>query len=248
LSLRLSDRCLLHLGSFFTMPITSSSLSRLMAPVSLLWCAGLLGLFCSPGRAQETIVPTITFSCDFPGSDPEHYSISIGSDGHSTYESDGKLDGQSEAVAFHRDFTISEPTRARVFDLAKRTHYFEGKIDSGKKNIASSGMKTLAYKDPSKTTQATYNYSPSVTIQELTALLQNLSITLEFGRRLEFYDHFQKLALDAELKNMEVTAQRNGLEEIGAIAPILRAISEEPAIMNMVRARAQRLLATTTAK
>jgi hypothetical protein len=226
------------------MPVTSLFLLRWMAPVSLLWCAGLLLLFCSPCRGQDKIVPTLTFSCDFPGSDPEHYSISIGSDGHSTYESDGKLNGQSEAVAF----TISEPTRARVFDLAKRAHYFEGKIDSGKKNIASSGMKTLAYRDLEKNYQATYNYSPTVAVQELTALLQNLSITLEFGRRLEFYDHFQKLALDAELKNMEVMAQRNGLEEIGAIAPILRAISEETAIMNMVRARAQRLLATTTAK
>jgi hypothetical protein len=230
------------------MRITSLFLSRLIAPVFLLGCAGLLVLFCSPCRAQETIVPTVTFACDFPGSDPEHYSISIRADGHSTYESDGKLNGQSEAVAFHRDFTISEPTRTRVFDLAKRAHYFEGKIDSGKKNIASSGMKTLAYKDPGKTTQATYNYSLSMAVQELTALLQNLSVTLEFGRRLEFYDHFQKLALDEELKNMEATAQRNGLEEIGAIAPILRGISEEPAIMNMVRARAQRLLATTTAK
>jgi hypothetical protein len=244
----ISDRSFVHLGSFRSMPVTNLFLSGLRAPVSLLWCAGLLVLCWSPAQAQDTIVPTVTFSCDFPGSDPEHYSISIRSDGHSTYESDGKLNGQSEAVAFHRDFTISEPTRSRVFDLAKRAHYFEGKIDSGKKNIASSGMKTLAYRDKEKTTQATYNYSPSMAVQELTALLQNLSITLEFGRRLEFYDHFQKLALDAELKNMEMMAERNGLEEIGAIAPILRAISEETAIMNMVRARAQRLLATTTAK
>jgi hypothetical protein len=230
------------------MQITNLSLSRWMAVVSGLCCAGLLVLFCSPCRGQETIVPTVTFSCDFPGSDPEHYSIAIRSDGRSTYDSDGKLNGQSEAVAFHRDFNISEPTRTRVFGLAKRAHYFAGKVDSGKKNLASSGTKTLAYKDREKTTQATYNYSPSVAIQELTSFLQNLSITLEFGRRLEFYDHFQKLALDAELKNMEATAERNGLEEIEAIAPILRAISEEPAIMNMVRARAQRLLATTPAK
>ena len=243
----LSDRRF-YWGSVLFMQATSWFSSGLLAPVSVLWCAGILVLFCSPGRAEETVVPTVTFSCDFPGSDPEHYSISIRSDGHATYESNGKLNGQSEAVAFHRDFPISEPTRIRVFDLTKRAHYFEGKIDSGKKNLASSGMKTLAYKDAEKNTQAPYNYSPNPAVQELTALLQNLSVTLEFGRRLEFYDHFQKLALDAELKNMEETAQRNGLEEIGAIAPILRAISEETAIMNMVRARAQRLLAAATAK
>jgi hypothetical protein len=222
--------------------------SRGFASVSLLSGACVLALVCSFCRAQSTNASMVTFSCDFPGSEPEHYSITIASDGHSTYESNGKLHRESDAAPFHLDFSVSEPTRARVFDLAKRAHYFEGKIDSGKKNVASSGSKTLAYTGPEKTTRATYNYSPVVVVQELTTLMQNLSQTLEFGRRLEFYDHFQKLALDAELKNMEELAEQNDLVEVQAIAPILRTIAQEPAIMNMVRARAQRLLAMSSGK
>src|SRR5581483_1183206 len=184
--------------------------------VSLLWFACLSGLLCAPIAAQNAATPTVTFSCDFPGADPEHYALSIDSDGRSTYQSDGKLSQQSERDPFHLDFTVSQSTRTRVFDLAKRAHYFEGKVDSGKKNIASSGVKVLAYKDGQKTIQATYNYSPIVAVQELTALLQSLSSTLEFGRRLDYYHHFQKLALNDELKNMEDLSHRNSLAEITA--------------------------------
>jgi hypothetical protein len=195
--------------------------------------------------AQDAIVPTVTFSCDFPGADPEHYAISIASDGHSTYRSDGKLNRQSEADPFHLDFAVSQSTRTRVFDLAKRAHYFEGKVDSGKKNIAVSGVKVLTYKDAQQTTQATYNYSPNQAVQELTSLLQSLSSTLEFGRRLEYYHRFQKLALDNELKTMEDMANRNSLAEIDAVTPILQTIVEDPSLMNVVRARAQRLISTS---
>jgi hypothetical protein len=213
--------------------------------VNLLWITFLAGLFCLPIFAQDAAVATVTFSCDFPGADPEHYAVSISSDGRSNYRSDGKLNQQSAADAFQLDFTTSQETRTRVFDLAKRAHYFEGKIDSGKKNIASSGVKVLAYKDGQKTTQATYNYSPIQAVQDLTALLQNLSATLEFGRRLDYYHHYQKLALDDELKTMEDMSHRNNLEEIAAVAPILQTIADDPSLMNVVRARAQRLLVAT---
>ena len=42
-----------------------------------------------------------------------------------------------------------------------------------------------------------------VAVQQLTQLFQSLSTTLEFGRRLEYFHRYQKLALDEELKRME---------------------------------------------
>ncbi|MCU1296654.1 MAG: hypothetical protein JWO91_932 [Acidobacteriaceae bacterium] len=219
--------------------------ARRTVSAHLLCFACLCCILCVLVVAQDAIVPTVTFSCDFPGADPEHYAISIASDGNSSYRSDGKLNRQSEADPFHLDFAVSQPTRTRVFDLAKRAHYFEGKVDSGKKNIASSGVKVLTYKDAQKTTQATYNYSPIQAVQDLTSLLQSLSATLEFGRRLEYYHRFQKLALDDELKTMEDMAHRNSLEEIDAVGSILQAIVEDPSLMNVVRARAQRLMSTS---
>jgi hypothetical protein len=41
---------------------------------------------------------TVTFTLDFPTSEPEHYSIQIRSDGSSHYESSGRLSSDSEAM------------------------------------------------------------------------------------------------------------------------------------------------------
>ena len=58
-----------------------------------------------PARAQEAAV--VTFTLDFPGSEPSHYAISVSSDGRSTYDSDGKLSPDSEGDPFHLDFSMS---------------------------------------------------------------------------------------------------------------------------------------------
>jgi hypothetical protein len=191
---------------------------------------------------------TVTFTLDFPGSEPDHYVISADANGRGTYDSTGKLSADVEdAEPFHLDFSLTPSTQERIFDLAKRAHYFDGKIDSGKKNIASTGVKTLAYKDSDRSSQATYNYSPNPAVQQLTALFQNLSTTLEFGRRLVYFHRFQKLALDQELKRMEEMAGENSLEGLSAIAPILQKIAADNSVINVDRARAQRLLALGSA-
>jgi hypothetical protein len=193
--------------------------------------------------SQQTLVPTVSFTCDFPGSEPDHYVISVAGNGSASYDSDSKLSPESaEGDAFHLDFTVSSAARTRVFDLTKRAHYFEGQIDSKNKNLASTGTKTLTYKDAQKSTHATYNYSPVPPVQELTAFFQGLSTTLEFGHRLDFYLRYQKLALDEELKKMEEMSNSHELEEIASVAPVLQKIADDPAVIKVVRARAQRLL------
>jgi hypothetical protein len=207
------------------------------------FCAVVSFLYCFHLAAQ-TASPSITFRFDFPGAEPDHYAVSIAADGHASYDSNGKLSMQSEAGdPYHFDFNISESTRIRIFDLSRKANYFGGKIDSGRKNLANTGTKILIYKNADRTTQATYNYSPIPAIQDLTTIFQQLSMTLEFGRRLDYYRHYQKTALDEELKNMEQQSTENGLQEVSAVAPILQQIATDSSLMNVVRARAQRLLA-----
>jgi hypothetical protein len=139
---------------------------------------------------------------------------------------------------------MTESNCTKLFDLTRRAHYFESDISSKKKNMAAMGVKTLSYKDSQKNTKATYNYSPIPEVQELTARFQALGSTIEFGRRLEYDHHYQKLALDEDIKRMEESLSAiGGLEQIPAISPILQKLIDDPALMNMVRSRAQRLLA-----
>ncbi len=207
-----------------------------------LFVLSLLILLCvsTAAEAQEA---TVTFTLDFPGSEPSHYVISVSSDGRSTYESDGKLSPDSDADPFHLDFSLSPATTRTIFELARKAHYFQGQIDSNKHGLASTGVKTLAYKDAQQSASATYNYSPIAAVQQVTQVFQNLSMTLEFGRRLQYFHRYQKLALDEELKRMEEMADENNLRELTAVVPILQQIVNDNSVINPTRARAQRMIA-----
>jgi hypothetical protein len=84
-------------------------------------------------------------------------------------------------------------------------------------------------------------------VQDLTSLMESLSTTLEFGHRLQYDLRYQKLALDEELKHMEEMARINTLIEVAALQPILDLIVADPSVINVTRARAQRLLERASA-
>jgi len=187
---------------------------------------------------------TVSFTLDFPGANPGHYEINVGNDGTGTYKSNGQLNQQSDPVEqAPLQFTVSDNVRARIFELSKQAKYFSGKLDSGRKDIANTGAKTLTYKDGNHNSNATYNYSPVAPVRELTSIFEGLSITLEFGRRLAYFRKYQKLALDEDLKRMEELQRDNSLGDLQAIAPLLNDIANDKTVMNLARARALRLLA-----
>lgn len=204
--------------------------------------AGCFVLLCSVStRAAEPA--TITFSLNFPDSDPERYTITVQSDGRAHYECSAKISDQSdEREAYQTEFGFSDATRAQIFDLAARSRYFSGKVDSGNRKLAFTGTKKLTYKDGQRETTATYNFSSVPAVEQLTTLFQSVGATLEFGRRLAYYHRYQKLALDDELKHMEDQAKRGDLFELQAVRPVLQEIYEDVSVLNVVRARAQRIM------
>jgi len=199
-----------------------------------------LSLAANLGLAADAA--TITFSLDFPNSSPEHYSIAVQSDGHAHYESTGKLSADSDVRDdYQTDFTFSDSTRARIFELAAQAHYFTGKVDSGNKKLAFTGKKKLVYTDGQRNSSADYNYSQQQPVQQLTTLFQSVSASMEFGRRLTYFHRYQKLALDDELKRMEDQAQRGELAELQTVTPVLDSIYQDTSVINVVRARAHRI-------
>jgi hypothetical protein len=207
------------------------------------WLSLVLFFLLSIALCNAADPATITFSLDFPDSSPEHYSIAVQSDGHAQYESSGKISADSDVRDnYQTDFTFSDSTRARIFELAAQAHYFSGKVDSGNKKLAFTGAKKLIYKDGQRSSSADYNYSQKPPVQQLTTLFQSVAATMEFGRRLAYYHRYQKLALDDELKRMEDQARRGDLAELQAVNPVLQHIYDDTSVMNVVRARARRII------
>jgi hypothetical protein len=206
------------------------------------WPALAVFLLLSVAPSIAADPATISFSLDFPNSSPEHYSIAVQSDGHTHYESSGKISADSDARDdYQTDFTLSDSTRTRIFELAAQAHYFSGKVDSGNKKLAFTGAKKLVYKDGQRSSSADYNYSQQPPVQQLTTLFQSLAATMEFGRRMTYFHRYQKLALDDELKRMEDQAKRGELAELQAVSPVLKEIYDDTSVINVVRARARRI-------
>ena len=209
-------------------------------------------LLCAQTPAPESVEdgskvvasgPIVTFTLDFPKSQPEHYAIRIPAEGSAHYQSTGRISRESEETdSFELDFALSDEMRAKIFRLARGAGNFQRDLDSHQKNLAFTGKKTLTYKDAGSSGEASFNYASGPAARELTALFQNLSATLEFGHRLDYDHRYQKLALDEELKRMQEMAQDNGLVEVAAIQPILEKIVADRSVMNVARARAQQLL------
>jgi len=193
--------------------------------------------------AQDPNLGVVTFTLDFPGSQPEHYSIRVPSEGQAHYESKGRLAPDSEETDdFAFDFSLSSGTCHRIFALAEKAGYFQKSLESHYKNLAFTGKKTLSYQDARRSGESTYNFSSNSAASELTEMFQNLSTTLEFGHRLDYDRRYQKLALDDELKRMRDMADMNSITEVEAIRPILEAIIADHSVVNVARARAQQLL------
>jgi hypothetical protein len=212
-----------------------------MAVLALAAIAGSLMSQQSDGSAAAPSA-TVTFTLDFPQSNPAHYSISVDAAGRARYACTGKVAEGSEEQNYTTEFEMSAANREKIFRWAKQAKYFNGKIDSGNGKLAFTGAKLLSYQDGQLSTKARYNYSNLEPVRELTSLFQSMAGTLEYGRRLAYYHRYQKLALADELKHMEAQAQDNELNEIESVAPVLEEIVEDTSVINVVRARAKELL------
>ncbi len=199
---------------------------------------------------QNPIVPTITFDRLWEAYTPQEVTITVQSGGTATYRSQNPLkppDPDSDPN-FSLNFTMSAPNRDKLFRYAKEANYFNGDFSYKKHVVSSTGKKTLTYADPVRHFETAYDYSENKAIEEITNIFQGISNTLEQGRRLQFLRRFDKLGLEAELKGMETALESHSLAELQLIAPLLENIANDPAILNIARQRAKRILAKSASE
>lgn len=193
-----------------------------------------------------TAIPTVAFEFELTGADPAHYDVAVEARGRAAYRSTGHQTSDSPGSAsgdpYTLKFTISPGTTQEIFDLAARAHDFEKPVAYTKGRLANMGAKTLTYADEKVFHQQTYNYSTVAAVMQLTELFQNLSTTLELGRKLEYMYKYEKLGVDDVLKEIEDEAKANQLIELQALEPLLKQIAGDESVMNISRQRAGRLL------
>lgn len=200
----------------------------------------------APGAsaAPSSSGATVTYLFDWPQGVPwTKYSVEVQSDGKARFDGTPHPDDTyTDTDPVQQDFTMSAASRQAIFELAQKLNYFQGDLDAHIKHIAQTGKKTLSYQGPQTRGSATFNWSQNPDVKELTRLFAGISMTIDYGRKLEFQYRFDKLGMAQRLKELEGLQADHGVEELQLITPILHKIADDPNVMNIARKSAEHLL------
>jgi hypothetical protein len=200
--------------------------------------------------AGNAAISTVTFDSVWERATPQKYTITASSSGSAKYISSSPSKPEDKSAAqdenYQAEFTMSAAVQEKIFRLVRDAKYFNGDFDFRSHPVASTGKKTLAFADATRHFQTVFDYSENKSIQELTAIFQGISSTIQHGRKLQYLRRFDKLGLEAELKGMESEVDSHYLAELQIIAPLLKSLAEDSAVLNIARQRAKRLLAKTS--
>jgi hypothetical protein len=213
-----------------------AGLYKILAAGFILTAIQSAGLFAqdlaSPGASAQ-----VTFAFEHSGLPVPMFTLALGEDGAGTYKAE---EGTED---FDRSFTVTAATAAKIFTLVRHVSLKPEVCASKAKNIADTGTKTLSYVAGATSANCTYNYSENKDVQQLTALFQGIAETMDEGRTLERLHRYDRLGLDAEMSSFADEVSAGRALELGTIAPCLRAIADDPQVIQRVRTRAAKFLA-----
>jgi hypothetical protein len=200
-----------------------------------------------PAAPNNPAAPTVMFDVFWEPATPQQYTITVQASGETRYVSRNPTKPADENGVqgddYETHFTMSPGAREKIFSLSEQARFFNGDFDYKKHTVANTGKKTLSYADSNRRFATTYNWSENGAVDQLTRMFQGISNVIEHGRKIQFLRRFDKLGLEAELKAMEEQAAGHYLNELQVIAPTLESIANDPAVLNIARQRAKRLLA-----
>ncbi len=202
--------------------------------------------------AQPPASARVAFEFRWPSRDPQWFELVVQPDGTAKYRSlplaDPKAHAEEPPEPYELTFTLSPQSRDFIFAVAPRLGEFQPTLDKSK--VARTGTKTVRYEaPPAAPASISYNFSSSPELTRFTSLMQGISESIELSQRLQFQLRFDKLALESSLRNAEELLSFGQLSELQILTPILTRIANDPAIMNIARQRARRILqAPTTTK
>jgi hypothetical protein len=193
---------------------------------------GALLLLCAVAAAAET--PILTFTKQFPGSQPAYESITITKTGAIEYKESPADDQPVRA-------NMPDPDVNAMFDMAAKLDYFHTPLESGLK-VAKTGKKTFTYDDGAgKTSKADFNYSQIVIAQQLLDRFEWIGQSERAYISLERTAQFDKLGVNDSLAEIEALWLNKQLAAPLQFIPLLTKIASHESYMHLVRDRAARL-------
>jgi len=214
--------------------------------VKALFLALVLAAFTTLAQGAESdSVLRVDFSN--PGLTPSQWTLEFHPDGSGHFRSSrGNAPADDprlmEVANIDRDVQLSPKFAAHAFQVAQHKKYFRSDCESHLK-VAFQGTKKLTYSGPKGEGSCEFNYSRDVEIQELGDSLVAVATTIVEGARLEKLLQHDPLGLDKEIQNVQEAAGDGRAQQICSIRDILERLSEDPAVLELVRKRAKALLA-----
>jgi hypothetical protein len=188
----------------------------------------------------------IRFTYENPKLEPHKYVLVVREDGSGNFHSEGSgssADGQSmSSEPLDRPIHVSKTIRESMFAGARKNKFFAKVCDDGGKNIAFQGTKTLEYDGPDGQGSCTYNWSKNAQIDKLTDQCEAMAATLDEGSKLERQYAHGRLSLDSEMEILDQMVREGRAIEIENIAPLLRTLAGDEAVLQRVQRRARTLL------
>jgi len=213
----------------------------LASMASLLACLPLTGQNPQLQTKNGRRFPTVVFTSVFWGANPSYYSIAIDSAGTSTYQS-APDSLEKTGVPYSLEFQASDRTRRTIFNLVQELEFFSQPVQQSTVSPETGSVRTLTYHDIQLNNQITYSTSSDPEMQEITSVFEEISETLEYGRRLNYFHGRDMKALAEELKSMQASADRHHLRELEVLTPVLNGIASDRNLDNEVRQQAEALV------
>lgn len=186
-------------------------------------------------QMDATSQPSVSFTKDFPGSEPAYYSVSVRQDGGAFY----RTAPEEKPI----EFQVSPESSEQFFLLAHKLNLFQGiQVESGLK-VAKMGKKTFGYENGSARAEVSFNHTENPDAVALLALFERLSATMRHRDRLEYLIRFDRLGVVKELLQLEIDLDQGRLLEPALLAPMLEKVRTNKALVNVAHERAAGILA-----
>jgi hypothetical protein len=192
----------------------------------------------SPSASPSPDYPQLTYTKILKGSVPAYEKVVVNSNGSGSY------DGHALNEPPHpRGFVLSSDVTQELFGLAGDLHDFQGLELESHKRVADLGLKTLTFRDGSRSYSTQFNYSMNRTAGRLVDLFEKISAVELHISALDYAMRYDHLGLPRQLALIQIDLDNNSLADPQLMKGALEAIIRNPRYLVLAQVRAKRILA-----